>query len=194
MFKDVLHTISKLFATGLGVGYVPFAPGTFGTLLGALILAAFLMLPMFAPDTSVLVPIMWLGVTTACITIIGTFATHDYQLAYGKHDPKEVVIDEIAGFFLSIFLLALFFVWFVGQNKEAHLPYLQPFVFYYVLMYVLFRLFDIIKPWPINLVDQRMHSAWGVMLDDLIAGIYATISFILLFFLAKTTGLLALLI
>lgn len=133
-----------LVATGLGSGYLPRAPGTWGSLLAAV--AAW--------------PIAGFGggpglIAAAVVAAaIGLPAIAAYQRASGQPDPREVVIDEVAGQWLAL----------------AACP---PDPAWWLAGFAAFRVFDIVKPPPIRWVDRHVKTAAGVMLDDLLAGIYA---------------------
>lgn len=134
-----------LLATGFGSGLVPRAPGTAGTLPGLLLA----WLSWFFP-----LPVQVLAVALVCamgVMICGTAARR-----LGVHDHPAIVWDEMAGV-----MLALLFA-------PPHWSSL-------VAGFLLFRLFDVWKPWPICLVDRRLHGGLGIMLDDLLAGLYAAL-------------------
>jgi phosphatidylglycerophosphatase A len=94
-----------------------------------------------------------LALAICLATVVGFYATSRYQQQTGKHDPKEVVIDELVGIWIT--LLAV------------------PTWVYFVPAFLLFRLFDITKPWPIGWADKKVPGALGVMLDDILAGALA---------------------
>ena len=148
MFKNKFYT---LIATGLFVGKIPFAPGTFGSVLGVLIWV--LINQIFFPSL-----LIW-GLIIAVLTLIGIRAADFYCEKHKKEDAKEVVIDEICGQLLA-FLIAEYFL--------TNLNYLSLF-----LGFVLFRIFDIKKPLLIGSLDKKVKGGLGVMLDDLLAGICA---------------------
>jgi phosphatidylglycerophosphatase A len=133
-----------LVATGLGSGYLPFAPGTWGSLL-----AAALAWPIALAGGW---PLLLAAALAAAV--VGIAATRAYQELSGKSDPGEVVIDEVAGQWLTLAACPLDPVWWIAG-------------------FLAFRAFDILKPPPANWIDRRMKSASGVMLDDLVAGLYA---------------------
>lgn len=138
-----------LTASWFGLGFSPKASGTFGS-LGALplvwVLAFYASLPiMFA--------------VAAVLFFAGVWATHQIIKQQENKDPSLVVIDEVVGQMLSFSL-----VW----------PYLADWKIY-ALGFVLFRFFDICKMGPVKFFDSRVHNAWGVMLDDVFAGITAAI-------------------
>jgi phosphatidylglycerophosphatase A len=139
---------SVLIASVFGAGFAPFAPGTFGTLAAALL---YLLLPSawFAPACPWPVPIALGG-----LFLFGVAVSTLAEKKLSPDDPR-IVIDEFVGFYIAVLLLPKTFM---------------------VALYgfVLFRVFDIAKPFPINR-SQRLPGGWGVMVDDLIAGIYANL-------------------
>lgn len=144
----------------LGVGYCPFASGTAGSLVTLPL--AFAAAYFYGT---------W-GILLASIVafFIGVIASKEV-LKYTKHDPSEIVIDEVAGQLLSFVLVADR----LSGNSETWLVYIVGFV--------LFRLFDIWKPQPARWADTKILNAWGVMLDDIFAGIYAALC---LYFISLT--------
>lgn len=147
-----IKNMNKLIYTGLGLGLAPKAPGTFGTLLGV---ALFLPLAFYGSLVSHLIVL-------CLVTVIGAWATVQAERDYGRHDAPQVVIDEVAGYLVT----ALVFWWFTPLNPAAVIKVA-------VLAFAAFRFFDILKPWPVNLIDRRCPGALGVMADDLAAGVYA---------------------
>ena len=134
-----------LVATGLGLGYAPIAPGTIGSLAA---------LPLVAVVWRAGGP--WAVVVGAAIAIgIGMWACGVAEARFGRRDPGAVVIDEIAGQMVSLFFLT------------PTLPTLA-------IGFVLFRVFDIWKPFPIRQVE-RLPGASGIMADDLLAGVLANL-------------------
>lgn len=134
---------ARLIYTGLGLGLAPKAPGTFGTLLG---------IPLYW----LLTDLGWAGylAITAVVSGSGWWAAHKAEADLGRHDAPEVVIDEVAGYLITMFL-------------APNLPWA------WVWGFLFFRLFDILKPWPVSWADQKVPGGLGVMLDDLLAGAYA---------------------
>ena len=152
------HQIAFFLATFFKVGNIKFAPGTFGsfaTLPLAFILAYFHGL---------------IGIITGSVIafFIGVVVVKEV-LKITSHDPSFVVIDEVAGQLLTFSLVANY----LQYNTSSWKIYLCGFV--------LFRLFDIFKPQPVGWADKKILNAWGVMLDDIIAGIYAMIILYILF-------------
>jgi phosphatidylglycerophosphatase A len=142
----------RALVTAGGVGSVPKAPGTFGT-LAALPLAWLLH---WAGGIALL------AAGTVAVTLAGHWATARYLEATGRDDPSEVVIDEVAGMMLALWPFSAM----LGvAGVEAHVfPWPG-----WVLGFVVFRFFDIVKPPPVSW-GERAPGALGVMLDDLIAG------------------------
>lgn len=141
---------SYLIATFFGSGSSPFAPGTCGSL--ATLPLAFVLAYFYG---------IW-GIVLGSIVsfFIGVVVIKEV-LKYTKHDPSFVVIDEVAGQLITFAGVAPF----LQNNASAWLLYL--------LGFGLFRLFDITKPQPAKWADTKVNNAWGVMLDDIFAGIYA---------------------
>ena len=145
------NRIAEIIATGFGSGQSPIAPGTVGTIVAIplFLLIRFLLNSIFLFGIPMWV--MYTGVTGLLI-LTGVWASGRYEAVYRKKDPGSVVIDEIAGYFIAM----------IGQ------PVSWPWI---LAAFFLFRLFDIVKLWPANIVDARMTGGWGIMLDDIIAGI-----------------------
>lgn len=128
-------------AWGAGSGLAPRAPGTFGTLAA---LPLHLLLAGLPPAAHLTAIVLLFG--------LGTWACGEVSRRLGAHDPGGVVIDEIVAFLLVL--------WMVPPTPAA-----------WGAAFVLFRLFDIAKPWPIGWLDRRVRGGLGVMLDDLAAAI-----------------------
>jgi len=133
-------------ATGAYVGRVPVMPGTFGTLWG--IPAAWALSGLGAPVQAALI---------LAAVVLSIFISGKACEQLGRHDPSSIVIDEICGFLVGIFLLP-----FTAFNA--------------ILVFILFRFFDIVKPWPVSLLDRKVGGGAGVVLDDVAAGVYANIA------------------
>ncbi|XXK21059.1 phosphatidylglycerophosphatase A [Arenicellales bacterium nBUS_48] len=143
--NSVKSQLTILLAQGLGVGRIPVAPGTFGTLAG---------LPI--------VWVLWNFHPLIYVAITGLFIAFSIWIAgraarfQGTHDDPKIVIDEIAGIMVA-------------------LAWVPPSAIALAAGFILFRLLDIIKPPPINWVDRRVKGGLGIVLDDLIAGLGANI-------------------
>jgi phosphatidylglycerophosphatase A len=143
--KTVLTSPIHFLAFGFGSGLAPFAPGTFGTLAAV---------PLYLLMTNFSLPI-YLGITLIAI-IIGFWLCGKSSEMLGVHDHSGIVWDEFAGFFITMIAAPQGWQWIV-------------------LGFALFRLFDIWKPWPIHIVDQKVDGGVGIMMDDVIAGVYSLV-------------------
>jgi phosphatidylglycerophosphatase A len=153
--------LAKAIATVGGVGYLRPAPGTWGS---------FAALPL----TYVLHQLggfPLLAIATVVAIVAGIWATGVMTAGQDDHDPSEIVIDEVAGQFIALMAIS-YPAWSHGIEITALWPG-------WVAGFLLFRLFDITKPGPIGWADRR-GDALGVMLDDLIAGVFAAIGVALL--------------
>ena len=156
----MLSFLATSIAT-LGVGRIPKAPGTWGSALALLIWWAVMPMDLF---TQLL--------ATVFAFFIGWLATHYYEKWNNKHDPKEVVVDELVGMWIVLAVAQMGAtcppVWIpVGPGPS------QSFVF--GLSFLMFRFFDILKPPPIGWADRKVPGAFGTMLDDVIAGLFGAI-------------------
>ena len=133
-----------VIATFFGTGYMPVAPGTWASLLTALIV-------YFSPLATSPLPVMVLA--TAAIYAVGVPAAAYCERHFQKKDPRPCVIDEVAGQLVSLWLL----------------PRQAP---YYIAAFLLFRFFDILKPFPVNR-SESLPGGFGIMTDDILAGCYA---------------------
>lgn len=139
-------------ALGFGSGLAPKAPGTFGTLAG---------IPVFLLAASIM-PIAYISLVLL-MSVAGVYICGKAAKDAGVHDHGAIVWDEIVGFMITMFLIPI--SW---QSL--------------VLGFVLFRLFDIFKPWPISYLDKHCHGGFGIMIDDIVAGIAAWACMMLIFY------------
>lgn len=131
----------EFIATAGYVGRIPWAPGTFGTVIG-------LLLAYILSYTNLVVyfAVVILGIGLAAWT------AGQYERVTGRHDPKEVVIDEVVGYLVCVFLV----------------PPTWPNL---LIAFAVFRVLDILKPWPISWVDRKVPGGIGTVADDLAAGL-----------------------
>jgi phosphatidylglycerophosphatase A len=141
--KRLLRDPGHLLSFGFGSGLSPYAPGTAGTIAA---IPVYLLLSM-------LNPVFYLLATLASV-FLGIYLCGRTSKVLGVHDHAAIVWDEFAGFFITM-LFAPVSITTV------------------ILGFCLFRIFDIFKPWPASVIDTRIKGGMGVMLDDVIAGIYA---------------------
>lgn len=140
--------IATIIASGFWTGYLPVAPGTWGS---AAILPVAALVHLFFGQLGLLV-------FSAILFSAGIFASQKYIDLDGRADPPEITIDEMAA---QVLVLSIVDLWFID----------------YFFAFLLFRLFDIFKPAPIPLIEQKLPPALAVMLDDTAAAIYAMMVF-----------------
>lgn len=161
MKQSICNAIAELFATWFYVGKSPYAPGTAGSL--AALPLAWIVQQHFGNDGLVVISIV--------LFFMGWWASSTYMRnSRTAHDPREIVIDEVAG---QCLLLAC-----LPQSLPA-----------YSVGFLLFRAFDIVKPWPVSWLDAHIHGGLGVMLDDIAAALYPVALFILFTLIVYSTDL-----
>lgn len=135
-----------LLAFGFGSGLSPRAPGTMGTIVAV---------PLYLLMAAFLSPYVYLGLIIASF-VIGIYLCGRTAKDLGVHDHGGIVWDEFVGYWITMFMV--------------------PVTWYWVLSgFILFRLFDILKPFPIGWLDKKVEGGVGIMLDDVLAGVYAAI-------------------
>ncbi len=146
--REVFCDPVHLLAFGFGAGLSPRAPGTVGTLVGVLIHVAYMVFNIgLEPRVMIVVAIVLSG-----IWLCGQSAKR-----LGVHDHPGIVWDEIAGYLLAVLFVPDDWYWiFAG--------------------FILFRFFDIAKPWPIGPIDKKVSGGFGIMLDDVIAGVFTAVA------------------
>ena len=151
LYKLKMNKISQIFATLFFIGYVKWAPGTLGSVF-SLITIIFLHNIVNKNEFIILF---------VCILLMATICIKIYSKSVNNHDAKEIVIDE----FLGIYLIIIFSYNFNLLNEWIKIS----------LIFVIFRVFDIMKPFPINWIDINMKNSYGIILDDIVAAIYSII-------------------
>jgi phosphatidylglycerophosphatase A len=139
-----------LLATWFGAGLMPFASGSWGSL--AALPFAWIMLVVAGPTLGPWV----LGAAALIVFLIGVKVSDIYCRRSGISDPGAIVIDEVAAQWLTLVVA-------------------PPSLVSFAIGFFLFRLFDVIKPWPANWADRSVEGGFGVMLDDVFAGVYAAL-------------------
>lgn len=142
--------IIKIVATGFGSGFAPFAPGTAGTVIG---------IPVYLVFSHFSWPLYLISVVA--FSFLAVYVSREAEKIFNKKDAPCIVIDEIAGFQFTMFLIT---------PTAAHI----------LIGFLLFRFFDITKLFPADLCERKFSGGYGVVGDDIIAGIYANISLLLL--------------
>lgn len=154
--RELIHRLdmklpSIWLATWFGFGFFKSAPGTMGT-IGALPIGALILFVGGWPLLLAYITIF---------TVIGFRAAAKFDEMAGGHDHKAIVIDEVIGIWITMLAIP---VAAVDMNTSF---------IYFIAAFFLFRFFDILKPWPISWADQKLSGARGVMLDDILAGVFA---------------------
>ncbi len=142
---DPLDRLAYVIATWFGVGWTPLAPGTAGSAVAAL-----LFVPMRALGLDVMALLVLL------LTGAGVWATQRIVALRGGHDPQFIVVDEVAGQWLTLLVVPADWRWYLAG-------------------FVMFRLCDQFKPWPARQAERELPPAWGVMLDDIFAGAWGAV-------------------
>ena len=161
----MIKTLNILLLTMFGLGNSKYAPGSVASFVTCFIYVCFYNFQ---------INIVLLILSVFILIIVSACAIDIYKNSFSQIDAKEIVIDEYIG--QSIPLLTIYNL--IEGNNFNH------FIFYIFISFLFFRLFDIWKPFPINLVDEKMKNGFGVILDDIIAGTYAAVLLLIIFFLA----------
>jgi len=143
--QKVLSSPVHFLAFGFGSGLAPFAPGTFGTLAA---------IPLYLLMQGLSLPIYL--VITAIVCVVGVWICGKSSEKLGVHDHSGIVWDEFAGYFVTMIAAPTGWLWIL-------------------IGFALFRLFDIWKPWPISVLDKQVHGGLGIMVDDILAGVFALV-------------------
>ena len=152
--------MKRMLTSCFGLGLLPLCPGTWGSLPPAIIFAAMYHFGVSAVPISITMAALVLAGSVICVIFAPAIIA-----ATGKADPGEVVADELAGQALT-FLAIPFFITADISTKQILITT--------ALGFLLFRLFDIVKPWPIRKLE-KLPAGWGVLADDLLAGVLAAI-------------------
>ena len=139
----LLRNPLHLLSLGFGSGLAPVAPGTFGTLVAV---------PLYLLLAQLSLP--WYLLVVVVGFAAGVYLCQYTSDALGVHDHGGIVWDEFVGYWITMIAVPLAWQWIL-------------------LGFVLFRVFDIIKPWPVKIADAKMKGGFGIMLDDVLAGLYA---------------------
>ena len=157
----MIKKFNLFFLTLFNIGKIKYAPGTIASLITCLL---FLLLINF-------LDISTLFFCTLAIFLYSFIAINSSIDSFEPNDPQEIVIDEVVGQMLPLLAIPVY-----------ETLYATPIEYYCVSAFLLFRLFDIWKPFPISYVDNNINGALGIILDDVLAGIYTIIILTLVFF------------
>ena len=157
----MIKNLNKLFVTMFGLGKIPKIPGTFGSL------ATVIILYFFFHVLDISTNIILIGLIIIFVYSFSAVAV--YIKDNDNKDPKEIIIDEFIGQSIPIYLFEISH----GTNKSP-----DDAIIFYGICFVLFRFFDIAKPFPVNFFDKNFKNSFGVIMDDVCAGLYVVLSLI----------------
>ena len=157
----MIKTFNTLFVTMFGLGKIPKIPGTLGSL------ATVILLYLFFHILNISSNIIFIGLIIIFIYSFSAVSAHIQDNE--DKDPKEVIIDEFIGQSIPIFLYEISH----GTEKSP-----DEAIIFYGICFVLFRFFDIAKPFPVNFFDKNYKNSFGVIMDDVFAGLYVVLSLI----------------
>ena len=158
----MIKTFNYLFVTCLGIGSFRFAPGTITSLITTIFL--FSLFHIINLSNNIILIFLLL------IFVYSFYAVSEYIKNYENKDPKEVVIDEFIGQSIPIYLYEVAHGT-IKNSQEAALLYLY--------IFILFRYFDIKKPFPVNYFDKKFKNSFGVIMDDVIDGLYVVVTLVI---------------
>jgi len=158
----MIKTLNYLFVTCFGIGSFRYAPGTITSLVTTVFL--FSLFHIINLSLNIILFILLL------VFIYSFYAVSHYIKNNENKDPKEVVIDEFIGQSIPIYLYEVSH----GTIKDS-----QEAVLFYLYIFILFRYFDIKKPFPINFFDKKFKNSFGVIFDDVVAGLYVVLTLII---------------
>ena len=159
----MIKQLNIFILTLCGIGNSRYAPGT---------AASFVTCMIYIWLYNIQVDIFLLIIGLVLIFIFSVYSIDNFKNSFSKTDAQEIVIDEFIG--QSIPILTIYN--FIEGNNLSH------FILYTFISFILFRIFDIWKPYPINRIDKEMKNGFGVILDDIVAGIYSVIALLIIMF------------
>ena len=155
----MIKTFNSLLVTMFGLGKIKFMPGTFGSLATTIIL--FYLFHSLNVSSNVIL------IALITIFIYSFYAVSTHTEDSKNKDPGEIIIDEFLGQSIPIYLYEVSH----GTTKESNEA-----IVYYALFFILFRYFDIMKPFPVNFFDKNFKNSFGVIMDDICAGLYVVLT------------------
>ena len=158
----MIKTLNYLFVTCLGIGSFRFAPGTITSLVTTIFLYS--LFHIINLSSNMILIILFIVFTYSF------YAVSEYIKYSENKDPKEVVIDEFIGQSIPIYLYEISH----GISKDS-----REAILFYFYIFILFRFFDIKKPFPVNFFDRKFKNSFGVIFDDVIAGLYVVLTLII---------------
>ena len=158
----MIKTFNYLFVTCFGIGSFRYAPGTITSLITTVFL--FSLFHIINLSSNIILFILLI------VFIYSFYAVSNYIKDNDNKDPKEVVVDEFIGQSIPIYLYEVSH----GTIKDS-----QEAVLFYLYIFILFRYFDIKKPFPVNFFDKKFKNSFGVIFDDVVAGLYVVLTLII---------------
>ena len=158
----MIKTINYLFVTCFGIGSFRFAPGTITSLVTSIFLYSLFHIIHLSSDIILII--------LSIVFIYSFHAVSEYIKFNENKDPKEVVIDVFIGQSIPIYLYEISH----GTSKVS-----QEAILFYFYIFILFRFFDIKKPFPVNFFDKKFKNSFGVIIDDVVAGLYVVLTLII---------------
>ena len=158
----MIKTLNYLFVTCFGIGSFRFAPGTITSLVTAIFLFSLFHIINLSNN------IILIGLLV--IFVYSFYAVSEYIKDNDNKDPKEVVIDEFIGQSIPIYLY---------ETSHESIKSSEEAILFYLYIFILFRYFDIKKPFPVSYFDKKLKNSFGVILDDVVAGLYVVLTLII---------------
>ena len=158
----MIKTLNYLIVTCFGIGSIRFAPGTITSLITTIFLYSLFHIINLSNNAILIILLI--------VFIYSFYAVSEYIKFNENKDPKEVVIDEFIGQSIPIYLYEISHG-SIKDTKEA--------VLFYLYIFILFRFFDIKKPFPVSFFDKKFKNSFGVIIDDVVAGLYVVITLII---------------
>ena len=153
-----MKLFTKLFVSIFYIGYIKFASGTWGSLAAIIILYPIIKFNLLSLETQIIIFIILFFISNLFINYFSNFTN--------SNDSKHIVIDELLG----IFIILIFYDFIFIYNDFITL----------ILIFFIFRLFDIIKIFPANYIDKNLKNGYGVIMDDIVAGVYTIFTLMIL--------------
>ena len=157
----MIKTFNSLLVTMFGLGRIKFMPGTFGSLATTIFL--FYLFHKLNISSNIIL-LGWI-----IIFIYSFYAISAHTMDSKNKDPREIIIDEFLGQFIPIYLYEISHGT-AKENDEA--------IIYYIIFFILFRYFDIMKPFPVSFFDKNFKNSFGVIMDDICAGLYVVLTLV----------------
>ena len=158
----MIKTLNYLFVTCFGIGSFRFAPGTIASLVTTIFL--FSLFHIINLSNNIILIVLFI------IFIYSFYAVSEYIKDNENKDPKEVVIDEFIGQSIPIYLY---------ETAHGVIKNPQEAALFYLYIFILFRYFDIKKPFPVSFFDKKFKNSFGVIMDDVVAGLYVVFTLII---------------